>query len=129
VCFVEPDDHVFDTAKICARIAEGDLALVLLPGVQYYTGQAFDIKTITQCANQHGVPIGWDLAHAVGNIKLELHDWGVDFAAWCSYKYLNSGPGSIGGAFVHEKHFAQKNRFFCNNKVLRVVGAEPKNSF
>ncbi|KAI9106257.1 pyridoxal phosphate-dependent transferase [Phlyctochytrium arcticum] len=80
------------------------LALVMLSGVQYYTGQAFNIQAITEAAHEHGVTIGWDLAHAVGNIPLRLHDWGVDFACWCTYKYLNAGAGGIGGAFIHEKH-------------------------
>lgn len=81
-----------------------ELALVCLPGIQYYTGQYFDIEKITKAAHAHGITVGWDLAHAVGNVPLHLHDWGVDFAAWCSYKYLNSGPGAIGGIFVHEKY-------------------------
>lgn len=79
-------------------------ALILLPGVQYYTGQYFDIPTITSYAHSRNILIGWDLAHAVGNVDLHLHDWDVDFAVWCNYKYLNSGPGSIAGLFVHEKH-------------------------
>lgn len=79
-------------------------AMILLPGVQYYTGQYLDIGTITRHAHSHGILIGWDLAHAVGNVPLTLHDWDVDFAAWCSYKYLNSGPGAIAGLFVHTKH-------------------------
>jgi kynureninase len=74
---------------------------MLLPGVQYYTGQAFDMRTITEFAHSKGIVIGWDLAHGVGNIELRLHDWNVDFAAWCSYKYLNAGPGGIAGLFVH----------------------------
>jgi kynureninase len=79
-------------------------ALILLPGVQYYTGQYLDIPTITAHAHSRGILIGWDLAHAVGNVEVKLHDWDVDFAVWCNYKYLNSGPGSIAGLFVHEKH-------------------------
>ena len=79
-------------------------ALILLPGIQYYTGQYFDIKTITAHAHSRGISIGWDLAHAVGNVNVQLHDWDVDFAAWCNYKYINSGPGAIAALFVHEKH-------------------------
>lgn len=80
------------------------IALVMLPGVQYRTGQALDLKAITAIAHQHGCMVGFDLAHAVGNLPLQLHDSGADFAIWCSYKYLNSGPGAVGGAFVHERH-------------------------
>ena len=80
------------------------LALVLFSGVQYYTGQLFDIKQITKAGHDVGAYVGWDLAHAVGNVELNLHEWNVDFAAWCTYKYLNSGPGNIGGLFLNEKH-------------------------
>jgi kynureninase len=91
-----------------ARIEElGDeLALVLWPGVQYRTGQAFDCARIARAAHAQGALVGFDLAHAIGNLPLLLHDWNVDFAVWCSYKYLNAGPGAIGGCFVHERHFA-----------------------
>lgn len=81
------------------------LAVVCLPGIQYYTGQLFEIDRITKFAHQFSdIMVGWDLAHAVGNLELKLHEWGVDFACWCSYKYLNAGPGAIGGLFVHSKH-------------------------
>jgi len=95
---------------VLAKIDEvGDeLALVLIGGVNYYTGQVFDMKTITAAGQKHGAYVGWDLAHAAGNIKLNLHDWNVDFAAWCSYKYMNSGPGNASGFFVHEKHHNDK---------------------
>ena len=77
-----------------------ELALVLIGGVNYYTGQVFDMKTITEAGHKYGAYVGWDLAHAAGNIKLQLNDWKVDFAAWCSYKYMNSGPGNASGFFV-----------------------------
>lgn len=80
------------------------LALILLGAVNYKTGQAFDLKAVVETAHQHGILVGLDLAHAAGNLALSLHDTNVDFAAWCSYKYLNSGPGGIAGAFVHERH-------------------------
>lgn len=81
-----------------------ETAFILLPGIQYYTGQLLDIATITAHAHSHNIPICWDLAHAVGNVELSLHNWNVDCAAWCTYKYLNAGPGAIAGLFVHEKH-------------------------
>jgi kynureninase len=80
------------------------IALVMLPGVQYRTGQAFDLQAITALAHKQGCMVGFDLAHAVGNLPLQLHDSHADFAIWCSYKYLNGGPGAVGGAFVHERH-------------------------
>jgi kynureninase len=81
-----------------------EIAVVLLPGVQYFTGQFLDIAAITQAARRRGCVAGWDLAHAAGNVPLALHDWDVDFAVWCSYKYLNAGPGAAAGCFVHERH-------------------------
>ncbi|CAN5541278.1 kynureninase [soil metagenome] len=80
------------------------IALVWMSGVNFLTGQVFDMQRITALAKKHGCAVGWDLAHGAGNIITQLHDWDVDFAAWCSYKYLNSGPGAIAGAFIHEKH-------------------------
>jgi kynureninase len=104
--FPEPGEDCLQPARILEAIeAAGDtLALVLFPGVQYATGQAFDLRAITQAAHRVGALAGFDLAHAIGNVELALHDSGADFAVWCSYKYLNSGPGAIAGAFVHERH-------------------------
>jgi len=92
---------------------KNELALVLFGGINYYTGQFFDLKAITGAAHAAGAYAGFDLAHAAGNVPLQLHNWGADFACWCSYKYMNSGPGGISGIFVHEKHFTDKelNRF------------------
>lgn len=99
-------EHTIREEDIHAKIAEvGDeLALVFWGGVNYYTGQVFDMAAMAQSAHAVGALCGIDLAHGVGNISLQLHDWKVDFACWCSYKYLNSGPGGISGVFVHEKH-------------------------
>ena len=92
-----------DLDAVIAQLGE-TLALAMLPGVQYRTGQAFDIARHTRAAHQVGARCGWDLAHAAGNLKLALHDANADFAVWCSYKYLNSGPGAVAGAFIHERH-------------------------
>ncbi|CAF4490258.1 unnamed protein product [Rotaria socialis] len=113
------------------------IALILLSGIQYYTGQLFDIETITEAAQQQGCTVGWDLAHAIGNVPLKLHDWKVDFAAFCSYKYLNSGAGCIGGIFVHSNHFDKDyprfdgwwgnrdaTRFQMTKEIDRGVGAD-----
>ncbi len=109
----EKNSELISTDRILQAIDyyRDSLALVLLPGVQYYTGQVFDMSRITQAAQHYDIPVGFDLAHAAGNVKLELHDWNVDFAVWCSYKYLNSGPGSVGGCFVNQKHAALSRKF------------------
>ncbi|MCP1996931.1 kynureninase [Flavobacterium sp. HSC-61S13] len=99
-------EHNFRLEDILAKIDEvGDeLALVLIGGLNYYTGQVLDMKTITAAGHKYQAYVGWDLAHAAGNIELKLHEWEADFAAWCSYKYMNSGPGNASGCFIHEKH-------------------------
>lgn len=99
-------EHSIRNEDILALIEEhkDTLAVVFLSGIHYYTGQMFDIPTITKAAHDAGAYCGWDFAHVAGNVPLRLHEWGVDFAVWCSYKYLNSGPGGIGGAFLHSKH-------------------------
>jgi len=91
------------------------LAVVMFGGVNFFTGQLFDIEKITAAARKHGIIAGFDLAHAIGNVSLSLHDWNVDFAVWCSYKYLNAGPGAVAGAFVHERHAT-------NTKLPRFAG-------
>lgn len=104
---IQPDENfLISTEKILATIDEyaEETALILLPGIQYYSGQLFDMPRITKYAQEKGIVVGWDLAHAAGNVELRLHDWNVDFACWCTYKYMNAGPGSIAGAFVHERH-------------------------
>lgn len=102
----QPGTKILDTQDILQTIDEhkNELALILLGGINYYTGQYFDIPTITKFAKERGITVGWDLAHVVGNIPLQLHNWEVDFAVWCSYKYLNGGPGAVGGYFIHEQH-------------------------
>jgi len=104
-------EHHWRTEDIIRTIdAVGDeLALVLIGGVNYYNGQVFDMKSITQAGRAVGAYVGWDLAHAVGNIALQLNEWGVDFAAWCSYKYMNSGPGNASGIYVNERHLNKKD--------------------
>lgn len=105
---IGPDegDYEISTQKILSYIDQHaeDAALILLPGIQYYTGQWFDMPKITEHAHSRNLVVGWDLAHAYANVDVKLHDWNVDFAAWCTYKYGNAGPGAIGGIFVHERH-------------------------
>lgn len=90
-------EYILRTEDILKTIEEHafSTALILLPGVQYYTGQAFEIGEITKFAKKLGIVIGWDMAHAAGNLDLKLHDWAPDFAVWCTYKYLNAGPGGM----------------------------------
>lgn len=107
-----PGEALLRTEDLEALLAVrgSEIALVLLPGVQYFTGQALDVPRITALAQAARCVAGWDLAHAAGNTVLQLHDWNVDFAVWCSYKYLNGGPGAIGGCFVHERHSRERAR-------------------
>lgn len=132
----DPTTSLISTEQILSTIdAHADsTALILLPGIQFYTGQALSIPTITAHAHRHNIPIGWDLAHAVGNIPLQLHEWNADFAVWCTYKYLNCGPGSIGGCFVHERNFdkprlsgwwgsRKSSRFAMSNEFEPIEGA------
>jgi kynureninase len=110
-------EYTLHTEDILEAIQDaGDqLALVLIGGLQYYTGQLFDMKSITSAGHQVGAKVGFDLAHGIGNAPLELHNWDVDFATWCSYKYLNSGPGNVSGIFVHE-------RYANDHKLNRFAG-------
>ena len=115
--FPRSGEEILRTEDILAKIKELDdeIALVLFGGINYYTGQWYDMELITKAGHEAGAMVGWDLAHAAGNVPLKLHDWGVDFACWCSYKYQNSGPGGISGIFVHQKHFN-------NNDLNRFAG-------
>ncbi|MDB6086153.1 MAG: kynureninase [Gammaproteobacteria bacterium] len=148
---LDPEEHLIEvepppgernlrTADIIAAIErEGSrLALVLLPGVQYLTGQRLDLAPLIAAARRAGASVGLDLAHAVGNTPLRLHDWNADFGVWCSYKYLNAGPGAVGGCFVHERHAvradlprfagwwgqAKSSRFEMHPEFTPIVGAE-----
>ena len=109
-CIVEigPRDgeHLIRTEDVVAKIEElgEELSMVMIGGVNYFTGQIFDMKSITEAGHKQGAKVGFDLAHAAGNIPLKLNAWNVDFAAWCSYKYLNSGPGGVSGYYINEKH-------------------------
>lgn len=122
---LDPDAHIIEikpcegevtlrTEDIIEKIKEhaDELALILFGGINYYTGQFFDLDAITKAGHNAGCFVGFDLAHAAGNVPLQLHDWNVDFACWCTYKYMNSSPGGISGVFIHEKHFdSGLNRF------------------
>lgn len=106
-----PGEQHWRSSDILEKIKEigEELALVLIGGVNYYNGQVFDMEKITEAGRSCGAIVGWDLAHAAGNVELKLHDWGVDFAAWCSYKYMNSGPGNASAVFIHERHLGKKD--------------------
>lgn len=135
-----PGEELLRTEDIVAAIERhgSQTALVLFGGINYYTGQFYDIETITAAAHRVGAIAGFDLAHAAGNVPLELHDWNVDFAVWCTYKYLNSGPGALGGVFIHERHarntelprFAgwwghnEERRFLMEKGFLAIPAAE-----
>ena len=103
------DDGLIHTTDIQKAIVEhaDSLAVIWMSGLNYYTGQVYNMAAIAETAQRHCIPVGFDLAHAIGNVPLRLHDWGVDFATWCSYKYLNGGPGAVSGLFVHQKHHEQ----------------------
>jgi kynureninase len=112
-----PGEYCLRTEDIIETLKQrrDEIAMLMMGGVNYYTGQLFDMKAITAAAKKLGIVVGWDLAHAMGNVPLELHNWNVDFAAWCSYKYLNGGPGCVSGIFVHENHHK-------NTKLPRFAG-------
>jgi kynureninase len=114
---IKSGEHSVRNEDVIAAIKEhGDeVALVIIGGINYYSGQVFDMKSITAAAHEVGAVCGFDLAHAVGNVELKLHDWEADFACWCSYKYLNSGPGSVGGAYIHQRYITDKS-------MLRLAG-------
>lgn len=111
----------------CYINEDGDsIALVMFAGVNYYTGQAFEFERITKAGHKKGCVVGFDLAHAAGNLVLNLHEWGTDFAVWCTYKYLNGGPGAVAGAFVHKKHLIDQNipkfwGWWGQNKATRFL--------
>lgn len=105
--FPRAGEEILRTEDIIAKIKENadEIALIMFGGINYYTGQWYDMKAITEAGHEIGAIVGFDLAHAAGNVPMQLHDWNIDFACWCSYKYQNSGPGGISGIFIHEKHF------------------------
>src|SRR5688572_12641997 len=133
-------ESTFRTEDIVETIERhsDEIALVMLGGVNYYTGQAFDMRAVTEAGHRVGAVVGFDLAHAAGNLELKLHDWDVDFAVWCSYKYLNAGPGGVAGAFIHERNaeafdlprFAgwwghdKETRFLMGSEFRPMRGAE-----
>lgn len=115
--FPRKGEQTLRTEDIVAKIegSKEEIALVLFGGINYYTGQWYNMEAVTKAGHSIGAIVGWDLAHAAGNVPIKLHDWDIDFACWCSYKYQNSGPGGISGIFVHEKHFG-------NDKLNRFAG-------
>jgi len=133
-------EHLIREEDIIAAIEEhsDELALVFFGGMNYFTGQLFDMKKLTEVAHQHGALAGFDLAHAAGNVPLEMHEWNVDFAAWCTYKYINSSAGNVAGLFVHERHgndtsinrfggwwgHNKERRFLMENTFDPMQGAE-----
>jgi len=141
IIYLEPKspDAYIETDDVLATIEKhkNELAVVMLGGVNYYNGQFFELEKITKKAHEVGAFCGFDLAHAAGNVQMQLHNWGVDFACWCSYKYLNSGPGGVSGLFVHEKHdgnpniprfegwwgFQEENRFEMPRQFKPMKGA------
>jgi len=139
-CTPRPGEQTLSTEEIESEIERngGSIALVLFGGVNYYTGQAFDMQRLTEAGQKQGCVVGFDLAHAAGNIPLSLHDWGSDFAVWCSYKYMNAGPGGPAGCFIHEKHHGRtdiprlagwwgeevQKRFLMTPKFTPAPGAE-----
>jgi len=135
-----PGENTIRTEDILRTLGDQgeSIALVMMGGLNYYTGQVYDMKRISAAAREKGCLVGFDLAHAAGNVELALHDWGMDFAVWCTYKYLNSGPGGIAGAFVHKRHhtaekmprFAgwwghdKKTRFLMDDRFVPIPTAE-----
>ncbi len=133
-------EHTLRTEDIVDTINShsGEIAIVIFGGVNYLTGQLLDMPLITKVAHKAGILCGFDLAHAAGNVELKLHDWDVDFAAWCTYKYLNSGPGAVAGAYIHQRHvkntellrlggwwgYDKKTRFVMDKKFVPMQTAE-----
>lgn len=133
-------EHLIRHEDLISAIEDAgdELAMVMIGGVNYYSGQLFDMESITKKGHEVGATVGFDLAHAAGNVILKLHDWGVDFAAWCSYKYLNSSPGGVSGMFVHERHefkpdlprfsgwwgYDKESRFLMEPGFIPMKGAE-----
>ncbi|XP_045584712.2 kynureninase isoform X1 [Procambarus clarkii] len=137
--FPRPGEHTLRTDDILKVIKEqgSSISVVCLSGVQYYTGQKFDMEQITKAAQKQGCLVGWDLAHAIGNVPLHLDRWGVDFACWCTYKYLNSGPGCIAGAYINQRHNGRRaphlrgwwsnketTRFEMNDECDMAIGVD-----